>query len=672
MSVLMIVESPVKAKKIRGYFPDFNVIATVGHFKDLPQKSMGIEPPEHRAQWETMSGKEDVIRRIRGAAKTASIIYVATDPDREGEAIGGHVVNLLGQKHRGKIARITYTEITKHAIQKAINHRRAVDWQLVSAQEARRVVDRYVGYMVSPVLSNLFESQGYSRFLSSGRLQSIALRLIVERTKTIKNFFSEENYGVLVHATHKDVSFSAQWLTGLPKGELLKDKAKAELVVAQTSQLTVIDVESKPLQVAPPKPLITSSFCRLMSKRLGLTTKQAMDVAQKLHEAGLITYHRTDSPEVSDDFVKAVWGYASSNKLPLPSTPRVYKAGKNAQEGHECLRVTDINLVSARAAGIDDPVQQKAYQLVWKVSLEAQLANAIDDQRTVTFLNDHGDTFIARAKGERTPGWRNAADRFITVAKAPAEHPEESETNNNEDELSSTLPTLSVNDVILDLQPELVIKHTRPPAVFSEDTLNDQLERLGIGRPSSYAQNIEKLVSMDYVQRISKGLKLESTDLGIAVVEAMLDVFSFMQYDYTALMEECLDDIASGKSPYLPIVNEAHKSLVAEIEHFKQRPLSKDAASALKNCIYNSAGSGCTKKKREHSASNGNKNNLQQKPQASKAKAKPKNSAANAAGEGCKCGGTLSIKSFDRGNNAGKQFVGCSNFPTCRYFEWLQ
>ncbi len=649
MTVLMIVESPNKAKKIRGYFKDFNVIATVGHFKDLPNNAMGVEPPEHKPQWDVLKGKEEVVKRLRAAADKADIIYVATDPDREGEAIGGHVVNTLGSKHRSKISRITYKEISKKAITEAINKKHTVNWYLVKAQEARRVLDRYVGYMVSPVLTEKLKPHGLQEFITAGRLQSIAARLLVERKDTIDAFVSEKHFGVTAKVEHHGIEFKAVWQHGLAKGDLFKDENIAQNVAENTSQLTAIDIETTETQVAPPKPLITTTFCALMANELKLTTKQAMEVAQKLYEAGLITYHRTDSPEVSEDFIKTVWGFAASNQLPLPQTPRIFKAGKNAQEGHECLRVVDINLFSARAAGIDDDIQQKAYQLVWRRSLECMLANGINDLRIITFLNEQGDTFLTKASVDAFPGWRGAADRFVKIS--------ETSHKSEQDEQEVQLPGIKENETLKPVIAELETKHTKPPAAYTEKTLVAQLEKMGIGRPSSYASTLERLVTVQYVSRETNQHKLIPTDLGIAVVNTLINNFSFMQYDYTAVMEECLDSIANAESKYLDIVSVAYNSLEDELAAFKSESAPETAIASLKKALKTLPAGNNTKSKK-------------------KSKAKPKVSSITPASAGHSCpsckNGKLTVQKFNQGNNAGKSFMGCSNFPTCKHFSWLQ
>ena len=289
MPVLMIVESPNKAKKIRGFYPDFKILPTVGHFRDLPRNKMGVEPPTHKPQYEIMGGKESVVKQLKAAAKEADIIYVATDPDREGEAIAAHVVNILGKEHRPKISRITYTEINKKAIDKAITNKRHVDWKLVSAQELRRVIDRYVGYMISPVLTKRLKSSENRSSLTAGRVQSIALRLIVERDQERSNFIPIEHYGVDIELQYSGVKFTAKWNPELPQGMLITDKGQAVDVKNRTTKVQLFQTSITANRIAPPKPLVTSDYLKTMSKCYKLSSKTSMELAQKLFEAGLIT-----------------------------------------------------------------------------------------------------------------------------------------------------------------------------------------------------------------------------------------------------------------------------------------------------------------------------------------------------------------------------------------------
>ncbi len=615
MPVLMIVESPNKAKKIRGFYPDFKILPTVGHFRDLPRNKMGVEPPTHKPQYEIMGGKESVVKQLKAAAKEADIIYVATDPDREGEAIAAHVVNILGKEHRPKISRITYTEINKKAIDKAITNKRHVDWKLVSAQELRRVIDRYVGYMISPVLTKRLKSSENRSSLTAGRVQSIALRLIVERDQERSNFIPIEHYGVDIELQYSGVKFTAKWNPELPQGMLITDKGQAVDVKNRTTKVQLFQTSITANRIAPPKPLVTSDYLKTMSKCYKLSSKTSMELAQKLFEAGLITYHRTDSHEMAPEFVSEVREFAMRNKISIPEIPATYKAGKNAQQGHECLRVTDINLSNPKLVGIEDSLQILAYQLIWRFTLESQLSDGQNELLKYEFHNAAKDRFISQCTRITKHGWRNASKKFIQSNSNDAEPSEDADTE-------LPLPTIPDKTILQVMQSEVVVKHTESPQQYAENTLVDKLEKLGIGRPSTYAQILETLVDRQYVVR-EKNLKLQSTELGQKVCGELKAKFSFMEYEYTAKMESDIDLVAAGKSDYLTIITAAYESLVAEVNVF-QDGISHDIKAkdgdTCPTCLH----------------------------------------------------GKLSVLTFNvSGKNKGRQFIGCSSFPSCKFFQWV-
>jgi DNA topoisomerase I len=667
MNVLMVVESPNKAKKIRGYFPEFDVLATVGHFMDLPQDKMGVEPPEHTPEWEVMKDKQQVITSLRAAAKTADVIYLATDPDREGEAIAGHVANTLGKIHAPKISRITYVEISKPAIEKAIHAKRAIDWPLVRAQEARRVLDRYVGYLVSPELTHKLKAIGNKNVLSAGRVQTVALKLVVERHADINQFVSIQHFGVTAQLLKNGIAFSATWKPALKSGELLLDKQIANAVIERTTHLTVAKVQSNPRRVVPPKPLMTSSYVRLMGATLKLTTKQAMDAAQKLFEQGLITYHRTDSPTMSMAFVETLRAFATRHTLALPSTPRDYHAGANAQQGHECLRVTDINLINIRAAGVEDPLLLSVYPWIWKITLESQLAEGVDQETLITFENTANELFIARAKCLKEWGWRAAANQFG--------HSQASQTATDlldcevdaEEKVLTKLPELNFGESLKPIALECVTKHTKPPEAYTEKTLVEKLDQLGIGRPSTYAQTIERIIAMHYVSRHAKTLRMDPLPQGIAVVTALDTHFSFMRYEYTAELESAFDKIAHRNAEFLNVVHDAWQALSSEVELFKRAVLPVNVLEYAGVISYSNTDTEKGRSKKESG---------------SQPKAEPRKTVATkkvertfyAPGDQCPTcqKGVVHLSQFKHGTHIGKSFKGCSQFPRCRYFAWAQ
>lgn len=662
MNVLLVVESPNKAKKFRGYFPEFKIIPTIGHFKDLPTDRMGVEPPDHKPEWVVMEGKKQVERDLIAAAKQADVIYLATDPDREGEAIAAHVANTIGKASASKIARITYTEVSKAALNLAIKNKRSIDWPLVRAQEARRIIDRYVGYQVSPELTKKFRSLGNTGFLTSGRVQSVAVKLVVEREKEITSFVAIQHYGITVSLEKSAIPFFATWKPEIKDGELVTLRETAQEVVDRTQSLKVISSDSKPRVVLPPKPLTTSSFVRLMAAALKLTTKQAMDAAQKLYEQGLITYHRTDSPTMSAEAVTNIRAFAKIQNLPVPASPRDYKASANAQEGHECLRATDINLQDARIAGVEDPLLISVYHLVWQITLESQLSDGLDLATVVTFKNAHSDAFVARARSAKEAGWRAAAQKFGTDKEVIEAATALDNTNAPTDPVTEQckLPKLEIGEQLQPLKVDLQIKTTKPPERFTEKTLVEKLDKLGIGRPSTYASTIERILSVGYITR-AKSLRLDPTTRGTATVLALDGHFSFLDYGYTARIEQSFDLIAHRKSDYLAVVTAAWNALERELAAFRGAALPDTVSAFDLSCSPTTQ----TKSKPSMPSSNG------QKP----LKPKAETTAQTKSMPGQKCPdcttGTLSMKKFkEGGKNAGKSFIGCSNFPTCKHFAW--
>lgn len=678
MKVLMIVESPVKARKFRGYFPDFDIVATVGHLRELPPKEMGVSPPEHKPQYVTIAGKSGVEKAILGAAKKADVIYVATDPDREGEAIGGHVVNLLGKQHKDKISRITYDEISKAAITKAIQNNRAIDWNLVKAQEARRVLDRYVGYLTSPELTLKFNQHGYNNRLSSGRVQSVAVRLTVERQCEIALFKPVEHFCVMAVIQKSNILVPCFWKPVLKQGELMTDRQRAEQVVANTNALIFLSETSKTNVITPPKPLTTSTYVQLMADKLKMTVKQSMNAAQRLHEAGLITYHRTDSPQMSADFIQVIRAFAGRNRFPLPEIARAHKASANAQAGHECLRVTDMDMVNPRAAGIEDEQLRHVYQWIWQITLESQLANGINIDTLLEFENGRNDKFVAKASVVSVAGWRGIADKFL---QRGTESPSENDVA-DEETILDKLPVITQGETLPCETIEMLIKKTKAPLVYTEKTLVQKLEALGIGRPSTFASIIERIVEMNYVERQGKNLKLVPTLLGTATVFAQKKIFSFLEYKYTAQLEDALDQIAKQNANYWDVVDAAYQTLVNEIEQFRSEPFDQDTMALISTLHLDLPGTESNPEKINGTAkvvnfTKSSRHTSSAKPTSSSTDKKPKtysSSPKGKPGETCPmCNkGILSVKKLAGGENKGRPFVGCSGFPSCKFFNWVQ
>lgn len=647
--ILLIVEAPKKAKTIARFFSELTVKATVGHVVDLPVKEMGVEPPEHKPVYEAIKGKEKVIAGLRGAANESDKIYIATDLDREGEAIAAHVNNLLGKKHAYKIARVTYTEINRSAIQKAIESSHSIRWPLVRAQEARRVVDRYVGYLISKVLTQKVK-QSLSlpdlMFLSAGRVQSVAVKLIVQRQREIARFKPVSHYGVraIVHQ-NSESSFIADWVPAegvCDQSGLMVTRSLAQTVKETTHQLRHYKSESKRAAVMPPKPLTTEKFVQFCSGKLKITTKAAMASAQRLYEQGLITYHRTDSPVMSDEAVQAVRRYAENKSFPIPDVPPVYSASASAQEAHECLRVSDVELESPNDL---DPQDHSVYQLIWEVTLLSQLDKGLDSRQTVWFLNETDEKFKSRGRTLINIGWRVFPSKYFNTNKP---------SNNADDQPEQQLPSITDNDIFNDVSVSLQEKKTKPPQVLTEKTLVEQLARLGVGRPSTYAQTIEKIVSMKYVVRESKTLRFQSTSLGAVIVDALVPYFKFMDEHYTAELESSFDEIATNKADYHFVVDKVYRQLQKEISEFESSDIKTNVTSDDLSDFCKST-----------------KKNTSRKSYAGKSKG-----SSNGKHISCKVGdqcpdckkGKVEKRLFKK--DPEKQFLGCNQFPDCRFFAW--
>jgi DNA topoisomerase I len=652
MSVLFIVESPNKAKSIQKYFPDFKVVATVGHFRDLPVNELGVDEATHRPTYVTVDGKEDLVRRLKTAAKQAQQIYLATDPDREGEAIAAHIAHTIGKQDAGKVHRVTYQEVTKKAILEAIKNKRQIDWKLVKAQEGRRILDRYVGYLVSPELTAKFRCVQQVPFLSAGRVQSVALRLIVERAEAIERFVPVEHFGVRATLERGECRFVADWYLvgedGNPQAGEIKDKSLAKSVVDNTNTLKLVDVKKQRVRVSPPAPLTTSSYIKLVSRRFKVTTKQAMDVAQKLFEQGLITYHRTDSPYMSADFVERIRMFAKSQGLPLPAEPRQYKAKANAQEAHECLRVTDI---SNDRVMLDDPLQVKIYRQIWEITLGCQLADGADEVTRLFWLNGRGDRFLTRGSIVIDPGFRKMQGFEL-------------EDGDTQDDNKQRLPVLNLGDVIKPSSVELQTKHTQPPKLFTEETLVGQMEKMGIGRPATYASVIEVLVKREYVVRDPKKLQFTPQPLGRALVMAARDNFSFLDFAYTANAEEKFDLIAQGKLTYDHVIRDAHQHLRLQLEQFKTAHLSAAVIEIVKQAPQTQA------PKKQATAANARSGKASAKTGNAKKTTNANTQNPPSGSAACpKCGEGHLIRRQTKSDSNPRQFYGCSKYPGCNYTE---
>jgi DNA topoisomerase-1 len=554
---LVIVESPAKAKTINKYLGnDFKVVASFGHIRDLPSKNGSVLPEENftmKYEISEKSGKH-VEEIIKLAAKTNSV-YLATDPDREGEAISWHVIEVIKAKFPQKdifFRRIAFNEITKKAINEALAHPRDIDTNLVNAQQARRALDYLVGFTLSPILWRKLPG-----CRSAGRVQSVALRLICERETEIESFKVEEYWDItLKFAGEKKEIFGAK-LTHAEAKKLDKfsipNEAEAGRIVTELKKqhFSVIEIERKQQKRTPPAPFITSSLQQEASRKLGFSAKKTMQIAQKLYEGinvggdniGLITYMRTDGVTLADEAINSIRTFIHRNfgDQYLPSKPNKYKSkAKNAQEAHEAIRPTDITLTPDKLRNSLDKDYLKLYELIWKRTIACQMENVILDIVSADIANK-AKTYIARATGSTIK-----FDGFYKIYKEDFDDQEEAEEN-------SSLPELNQGEELETKTIKPNQHFTQPPPRYSEASLVKKLEELGIGRPSTYASILSVLQDRDYVSLVKKRFVPE--DRGRLVTAFLVGYFKkYVEYGFTADLENELDEVAEGKVNWLSLL----------------------------------------------------------------------------------------------------------------------
>ncbi|MDR0807458.1 MAG: type I DNA topoisomerase [Enterobacteriaceae bacterium] len=579
---LVIVESPAKAKTINKYLGnDYVVKSSVGHIRDLPTSGsvakssastkekaakgtkvkkdakqtlvnrMGIDPyHDWAAHYEILPGKEKVVAELKTLAEKADTIYLATDLDREGEAIAWHLREVIGGDD-DRYRRVVFNEITKNAIQQAFKEPGELNIDRVNAQQARRFMDRVVGYMVSPLLWKKI-----ARGLSAGRVQSVAVRLVVERERDIKAFVPVEFWEL-----HADLNFGSDLPLQMQVTHL-KDKAfkpvnrdqtHAAVSLLEKAQYEVLEREDKPTSSKPNAPFITSTLQQAASTRLGFGVKKTMMMAQRLYEAGHITYMRTDSTNLSQDALNMVRGYISENfgEKYLPAQPNQYSSKDNAQEAHEAIRPSNVETLSEQLQDMEADAQ-RLYQLIWRQFVSCQMTPAKYDSTTLTVKA--GD-FLLKAKGRtlRFDGWTKVLPAL---------------RKNDEDK---TLPMIEVGTK-LTLEQLLPSQHfTKPPARFSEASLVKELEKRGIGRPSTYASIISTIQDRGYVHTENRRFYAEK--MGEIVTDRLEENFrDLMDYDFTARMENDLDNVATNKAPWKGVLNNFFAHFNQQLEQAELDP----------------------------------------------------------------------------------------------------
>ena len=579
---LVIVESPAKAKTINKYLgKNFIVKSSVGHVRDLPTRALGkVEPkkpakelktlseeaktkylreyeykklvdrmgvdPQHdwKAHYQVLEGKEKVVNELKKLAKDADTIYLATDLDREGEAIAWHLQEILGQKGK-TYQRVVFNEITKNAIKEAFEHPGDVNQDRVEAQQARRFLDRVVGFMVSPLLWKKI-----ARGLSAGRVQSVAVRLVVEREREIKAFVPEEFWDV-----HADLTTAASDVLRMqvvkesdkPFKPVNKSQTDEALAALKPADYEVVSRESKPTQSRPSAPFITSTLQQAASTRLGFGVKKTMMMAQRLYEAGHITYMRTDSTNLSQEALDACRGYIDDNfgAKYLPASPNRYGSKEGAQEAHEAIRPSNVNTLAATLKDMERDAQ-RLYELIWRQFVACQMTPAKYDATTVKVKAGEFE-LVAKGRVLKFDGWTKV-------------QPQKSKKG-EEDKL---LPDVNPGDKLALKQLDPKQHFTKPVARFNEASLVKELEKRGIGRPSTYASIISTIQDRGYVRLENKRFYAEK--MGEIVTDRLMENFDgLMSYDFTANMEQRLDEIADGNENWKAVLDEFYSDFYSKL-----------------------------------------------------------------------------------------------------------
>ena len=633
---LVIVESPAKAKTINKYLGEnYIVLASYGHVRDLPSKNGSVDTDNNfNMTWEIDPGSKKPLKEIYDAAKDATKIILATDPDREGEAIAWHVKNILDDKKLlkdKKVERVVFNEITKKAVQNGIDNPREINTELVDAYMARRALDYLVGFNISPILWTKLPGSK-----SAGRVQSVALKLIVERENEIELFKPEEYWSIQSFFKNKENKDLKSKIT-LFKSEkvnkfFFKNESQTKSAVDEIKKhnYKIIQIEKKPYKRNPYAPFTTSTMQQEASKKLGFGASRTMQVAQRLYQGfeidgetiGLITYMRTDGTQISNEALQSCRSYIENEigKNYLPEQPRNYsgKKAKNAQEAHEAIRPTDINRNPDSLKSILDRDQMRLYELIWNRTVSSQMESA-EFERTSIDINNNDNSISFRANG--------SIQKFDGFLKLYQETKEDDEKKDDHEDDENILPAVNNGDE-LKLDKIVDEQHfTNPPPRYSEASLVKKLEELGIGRPSTYASIISVLSTRNYVELINK--KFNPTDRGKLITAFLDKLFNkYVDYNFTAKLEDSLDDITSGKINWIDVLRQfwsQFNSNVSEVKELRTRTILDMLNESLADIIFDKDQDGKVLRT-------------------------------------CQCGGELSLKVGRFG-----AFIGCANYPECKF-----
>lgn len=547
MKTLVIVESPSKADKIQNYLgKDYIVLASKGHITDLAKggrHGLGVDiEKDFKPHYVLMEDKLVTLDMLLNASKKVDQIFVASDPDREGEAIAWHLAERLKDTEK-PIKRMVFNEIKKDKLLKAVKEVRDINMSLFHSQEARRILDRLVGFTASPFLMNFFGPK-----LSAGRVQSVVTRMVIDREREIESFVPEDFYTIQANLT-KD---SANGFVTKYVNRITDQKAANEIyqkISDKNSSFTVTEVLSEEEKRSPSAPLVTSTLQQLMSKAHGFGADRTMKAAQALYESGYCTYIRTDSVRVGDEALKEARDWLAANNYSLPKTPNLFKNKDAAQDAHECIRPSDLTLVPGQNYAIIDPDEKIVYETIWKHFLASQMTPAVYSTLKVSARSSIDKTIFVKASGKalKDPGYLSLLG--IT------------------DDSKIDIPNLVKGDVLSlfgDKPVKLEKKQTQPPPRYSEDKLIKELVNKNIGRPATYAELLSKITSRNYVEK--KGNVYHATDLGKKITDVLSKFFTFMDYDYTAKMEQQLDEIECGKVNHIEMLKKFYPGFKKELD----------------------------------------------------------------------------------------------------------
>ncbi len=649
---LVVVESPAKAKTIKKYLGrGYTVEASMGHIRDLPKSQLGVNVEDNfEPKYITIRGKGELLAKLRKAAKTSDKVYLATDPDREGEAISWHLSHLLGIKEN-EPCRIEFNEITKDAVKNAIKNPRPINQNLVDAQQARRILDRLVGYKISPLLWRKVR-----KGLSAGRVQSVASKIICEREREIEAFKPEEYWnlkGIFISSKNKQ-SFEAQLHSKGKKKIDLKSKQEVDQVLAaiKGEDYTVTKVQKGSRKRSAPPPFTTSTMQQEASRKLGFTTKKTMMLAQQLYEGvdvkgegsvGLITYMRTDSTRVSDQALAEVRTIIQEKfgKDYVPSKANIFRSKKGSQDAHEAIRPTSVRYSPKDLQSSLKRDQLRLYTLIYNRFMASQMKPALYETLTV---NISAGEYIFRASGSRKvfPGYT-------------ALYMEGNDEGKEEKDIM--LPDLEEGEKLELKEYKSEQKFTQPPARYTEASLVRALEDMGIGRPSTYAPTISTIISRGYVVRDAR--ILYPTDLGFIVNDLMDKYFpKIMEYKFTAAMEEKLDKIEEGEVNWRDLLNEFYPSFADYLSHAEQDIGKIEIKDEESDVVCEKCGANMVIK-------TGRYGKFLACPNFPKCRnTKPIVEEINIP---CpKCSAQIVVRKSKRG----RKFYGCSNYPECDFVSW--